>query len=190
MAGAAGIKKSMVAHGNWCRGRANRCGEPDNLFDGLALHVQADEESRDLSVGTFSGQHFVHDRARLVTRERFAVAHNAMQGFEDHAVQRLYGKERVTLNQMLLATRRSFLLFPVKLLQYVERLFLLTAVGDQSFAIKVVLNSRQGSPRSTEIHQHPRRHSRQFWNSLRHCDLALKHVHLVFLAEPGRGVSM
>ncbi len=41
----------------------------------------------------FPDKHFAHDRACLVARERFAVVHNPVQSFKDHAVQRLYGKK-------------------------------------------------------------------------------------------------
>ena len=58
--------------------------EADDLLDGLALHVQRDQQCGDLGVGGFAAQDFGHDFTSLVAGERGAVVGDLMQRVEDH----------------------------------------------------------------------------------------------------------
>jgi hypothetical protein len=82
--GAAGVEQGITVNRNWSRGGANGFCKPDDLFDGLTLHVQTDQQSRDLSVSARAREHFAHDRAGFFARERLAVVHDSMKSFHNH----------------------------------------------------------------------------------------------------------
>ncbi len=62
-------------------------------------------------------------------------------------------------------TRLSALHFPIKFLQYKERLLFFSMLGYQTFAIEVILNSRQGASRAAKVFQNPWCSSTQKWNA-------------------------
>ena len=67
-------------------GRPNGLGEAHNLFYRLALHMQRDQQGRNLGVSGSPGEYFRHDRARFLTRQRFALVGNTLQGVSDHGI--------------------------------------------------------------------------------------------------------
>lgn len=69
------------------RGGANGFGKSDNFFDRLALHVQCDQQRRNLRVGALAGENLGHDRVRFFARERLTVIGDAMEGVENHSIQ-------------------------------------------------------------------------------------------------------
>ena len=84
----------------------------------------------------------------------------------------------------------SNLQFPIKLLKYEEGFFLLTVIGDKSFAIEIILNTRERSPRATKVFEYPRCHSAKEGNAFQHDDLVLVKIFLILLGPPGEGVAM
>ena len=83
-AGSAGVECSIVMHRNWSCGRADRFGEADDLFHGLAFHMETNQQCRNLRVSTLAGEHLFHYRAGLFARERLTMSDNAMEGLDDH----------------------------------------------------------------------------------------------------------
>src|SRR5258708_36781229 len=84
----------------------------------------------------------------------------------------------------------SALHFPVKILQYKESFLFLSMLGYQTFAIEVILNSRQRASRTAKIFQDPRRSSAQKGNAFQHGNLALVKVFLILLAPACERISM
>ncbi len=91
---------------------------------------------------------------------------------------------------LLLLWRLSNLQFPIKLLQYKEGFLLLTVIGDKSFAIEIILNTRENSSRTTKVFENPRCHSAKEGNALQHNDLVLVEIFLILLGPPCRGIAM
>ena len=95
--GAACIEHGICADRDRSGGGADCFRESYYLFDGLTLHVQANEQSADLGLGALAGENFVHDRARLITRERLAVIHDSVQSFQDHVSARIVRQKALTV---------------------------------------------------------------------------------------------
>ena len=83
-AGSAQVHRVAVFGGEGSRRGANGFCKSDNLLDGLALHVQRDQQCSDLGVGTLAAQNLSHDLTRLPTGERGAVVGDLVESFEDH----------------------------------------------------------------------------------------------------------
>src|SRR5438477_434589 len=85
---------------------------------------------------------------------------------------------------------KCFLDLLIVSLHYVERLFLLSVVRDQSLSVVEVLDARQGPARRAEIHQDPGRRASQERDSLQHVHLVLVEVLLVFLGPSRQRIAM
>src|SRR5882672_579108 len=75
-------------------------------------------------------------------------------------------------------------------LHYVERLFLLSPVGDQSLSFVKVLDARQRPAWGAEIHQDPGTRAAQERDSSQHTHLVLVEVLLVFFGPSRQGITM
>ena len=65
----------------------NRFRKANNLFHRLALHVQGDQQRRDLRIRRLPGEDFGHYSACLFATERLAMVGEFMQCFRDHRVE-------------------------------------------------------------------------------------------------------
>jgi hypothetical protein len=63
---------------------ANGLGESDDLLDRFALHVQRDQQRRNLRVAALSSENLAHYSMRFRARKRLAVVGEAMERVEDH----------------------------------------------------------------------------------------------------------
>src|SRR5580693_1867207 len=86
--------------------------------------------------------------------------------------------------------RLSTLQFPIKLLQYKVSFLLLTLIGDKSFAIEIILKTRERSPRTTKVLENPRCHSAKEGNALQHGDLVLVKIFLILLGPTSARIGM
>ena len=78
------VQRGVLVKGQRLGRGAHGLGEADDLFHRLALHVESDQQGRNLSVRGAAGEHLRHDGARFFAGERFSFIGNALQGFGDH----------------------------------------------------------------------------------------------------------
>ena len=81
---AAGVKDGISLQVQRIGGGADGFGKTDNFFDGLTLHVQGDQQRRNLRVRALAGEDLGHHRTRLFAGERLVVIGDAVEGVEDH----------------------------------------------------------------------------------------------------------
>ena len=67
-------------------------------------------------------------------------------------------------------------------MEHRESQLFLALVGDQSFAIELVLDAHEGPIGRTEIHQHPRAHASKLGNLVKHRQLMAIDVGLILLS--------
>jgi len=76
----------------WNGGGADGLGKADDFFDRLALHVQRNQQRRNLRVRALAGEDFGHHRMRLFAGERLTMVGDAMEGVEDHSIKATGGE--------------------------------------------------------------------------------------------------
>ncbi|SRR6266567_2311223 len=80
--------------------------------------------------------------------------------------------------------------FAIKFLKDKESFLFLTVLAYQTFAIEVILNSRQGASRATKVFQNPWCGSTQKWNAFQHGKLVHVKVFLILLAPARERIAM
>src|SRR5260370_7631286 len=84
---------------------------------------------------------------------------------------------------LLLLWRLSNLQFLIKLLQYKEGFLLLTMIGDKSFAIEIILKTRENSSRAAKVFENPWCHPAEEGNTLQHTKLVLRSASHLFVSS-------
>jgi len=69
----------------WAWRRSNRFRETHDFLDRFALHVQGDQQRRDLRIGALAGKNLRHHRTRFLAGQGLAVIGDPVQHFDDHA---------------------------------------------------------------------------------------------------------
>ena len=80
--------------------------------------------------------------------------------------------------------------FPVPALQHVERLLLLATIGDQAFAVPVVLDARQRAAGGAEVGQDPGGGAAEEGDFFEHSDLVLIDALLVLLGPARKRITV
>ena len=80
----ADVQRGVLVKGQRLGRGTHGLGEADDLFHRLTLHVESDQQGRNLSVRGAAGEHLRHDRTRFFAGEGFSFIGNALQGFSDH----------------------------------------------------------------------------------------------------------
>src|SRR5580692_12801873 len=78
----------------------------------------------------------------------------------------------------------------IKLLQYKKRFLPFTMIGNQSFAIEIILKTRERSPGTTKVLEHPGRHAAKKRDVFQHRELMFVKILLIFLCPAGLWITM
>ncbi len=85
--GAAGVEHGISVKVEWNGSGADSFGKANNFFDRLALHVQRNQQRRNLRVRALAAEDLRHHSMRLFARERLSVYGDAMEDVEDHCTK-------------------------------------------------------------------------------------------------------